>query len=196
MPLLPLETFVSPDDLFTQPAPEPEAGLRWWVVHTRPRAEKTLVRRLLRRDVPFFLPLCKRQWRTRGRLHCSYVPLFPGYVFLMGDGQAVFRTVETNLVARILAVDDQKQLHTDLARVYCLITAGAPLSPVERLQPGTLIEITSGPLTGLEGRVLRRGKQLKLIVEVQFLHQGVSVEIESWMIEPRESPRPLTTTNA
>ena len=51
-------------------------------------------------------------------------------------------------MARVLPVEDQRRLHADLARVYCLIATGAPLAPVERLQPGAPIEITSGPLAG------------------------------------------------
>ncbi|HLJ97933.1 MAG TPA: transcription termination/antitermination NusG family protein [Gemmataceae bacterium] len=196
MPLLPLEPFVFPDDLLDPAAVTPEGAAPWWVLHTRPRAEKSLARRLLRTTTPFFLPLCKRQWRHRGRLLCSYVPLFPGYVFLRADSQAVFKTLETNLVARVLPVPDQAQLHGDLARVYCLIASDAPLTPEERLKPGALVEITSGPLAGLEGKVLRRGKQLKFIVEVQFLQSGVSVEIESWMIEPKSDPAPIATVGA
>jgi transcription antitermination factor NusG len=192
MPLLPLEPFVFPDDLLEQSATSTEPSVPWWVLHTRPRAEKSLARKLLRSTTPFFLPLCKRQWRHRGRLLRSYVPLFPGYVFLRADSHSVFRTLETNLVARVLPVPDQAQLHSDLSRVYCLIATDAPLTPEERLKPGALVEITSGPLVGLEGKVLRRGKQLKFIVEVQFLQSGVSVEIESWMIEPKCSPTPLT----
>jgi transcription antitermination factor NusG len=192
MPLLPLEPFVFPDDLLRD-APSAEAP--WWVLHTRPRAEKSVARRLLRRSVPFFLPVCKRQWRNRGRTHCSFAPLFPGYVFLQGDSQAVFKTLETKLVARVLTVENQRRLQDDLARVYCLIATGAPLAPAERLQPGAPVEITSGPLAGLEGKVLRRGKQLKFIVEVQFLQRGVSVEIESWMIQPRGSLSPMATAN-
>jgi transcription antitermination factor NusG len=183
MPLLPLEPFVFPDNLLTQAAiSESELG-NWWVLHTRPRSEKSLVRRLLRRQVPFFLPLSKRKWRNRGRVHSSYLPLFPGYVFLRSDGPTAFRALETNLVARILDVPDQEQLQADLARIYSLIAAGAPLAAEDRLCPGSRVEIISGPFTGLEGKVLRRGKQLKLIVEVRFLQQGVSVEIESWMVE-------------
>ena len=193
MPLLPLEPFVFPDDLLDQSAVAPEGSARWWVLHTKPRAEKSLARKLLRSTTPFFLPLCKRQWRHRGRLLRSYVPLFPGYVFLRADSPSVFKTVETNLVARVLHVEDQRQLHGDLSRVYCLIATDAPLTPEERLQPGALVEITSGPLAGLEGKVLRRGKQLKFIVEVQFLQSGVSVEIESWMIEPKSAPSPIVT---
>ena len=80
-------------------------------------------------------------------------------------------------------------MRRDLERVYSLMATGAPLAPEERLAPGSLVEITSGPLVGLTGKVLRRGKQLKLIVEVQFLQRGVSVEIESWMIQPLSGQR-------
>jgi transcriptional antiterminator RfaH len=185
MPLLPLEPFVYPDELLNLPKAVDESHDRWWVLHTRPRAEKMLTRKLLKRDISFFLPLYKRQWRTRGRVLSSYLPLFPGYVFLKGDSQHVFHTLETNLVARVLTVTDQEQLHSDLVRVHRLIAAGSPLTSEARLQPGTPIEITRGPFTGLEGKVIRRGKLLRFIVEVQFLQQGVSVELESWMIEPR-----------
>ena len=196
MPLLPLEPFVFPNDLLEQADTLPDGSARWWVLHTRPRAEKSLARRLLRSATPFFLPLRKRQWRHRSRLLCSYVPLFPGYVFLRSDSQSVFKTLETNMVARVLPVQDQSQLHGDLARVYSLIATDAPLTPEERLKPGALVEITSGPLAGLEGKVLRRGKQLKFIVEVQFLQSGVSVEIESWMIEPKSNQAPVLTVGA
>ena len=194
MPLLPLEPFVFPNDLLTQPLAEIET-VPWWVLHTRPRTEKALARRLLHGHIRFFLPVCKHQWRNKGRLFCSHVPLFPGYVFLQAERDVVGKTLETNFVSRVLAVDDQRQLHLDLGRVYCLITSGAPLGPEERLRPGSPVEITAGPLAGMEGKILRRGKQLKFFVEVQFLQRGVSVEIESWMIQPRSSPDPLMTAN-
>jgi transcriptional antiterminator RfaH len=188
MPLLPLEPFIFPDDLLTNhemtPVRGPDDSCRWWVLHTRPRAEKSLARRLFPRGVPFFLPLYKRQWRSRGRSLCSHMPLFPGYVFLYGDAQVRLQALETNLLARVLHVEDSEQLQTDLARVYRLMTTGVALGPEERLQPGTPVVVISGPLAGLEGKVLRRGKQFKFFVEIEFLQRGVSVEIDSWMIEP------------
>jgi transcription termination/antitermination protein NusG len=191
MPLLPLEPFVFPDQLLDQPcdATATNGSLPWWVLHTRPRAEKALARKLLRQGTAFFLPIRKKQWQKHGRTFSSHVPLFPGYLFLKADDFAAFRTLETNFVARILRVPDQFQLQADLARVYRLIASGGALVPEEKLRPGALVEITTGPLSGLEGKILRRGKQLKFIVEVQFLQRGVSVEIESWMFEPRSSPQ-------
>jgi transcriptional antiterminator RfaH len=193
MPLLSPEPFVFPDDLLTRPATAGDTGVSWWVLHTRPRSEKAIARTLLHAQTAFFLPVYQRQWRKRGRMFSSYLPLFPGYVFLYGDSQARLRALETNLVANCLTVGDQRQLHTDLARVYSLIASGAPLSPEARMQPGALVEIVSGPFAGFEGKVLQRGKRLKLTVEVQFLQQGVSVEIESWMLQPRGKPQPPVT---
>src|SRR5689334_5793404 len=138
MPLLPLEPFVSPPTLFVDGPPGAGDSRRWWVLHTRPRAEKSLARRCLRRGVSFFLPLHKRQWRSRGRLLCSHVPLFPGYLFLHDDEGGRVAALETNLVARCLPVEDQAQLYADLDRVHRLIVAEAPLTPEERLQPGDL----------------------------------------------------------
>jgi transcriptional antiterminator RfaH len=193
VPLLPLEPFVFPNDLLGESEVAADCDSRWWVLHTRPRAEKTLARRLLQKQTPFFLPVCKRQWRHQGRVQRSYVPLFPSYVFLQGDRNIVLRALETNLLVRVLPVEDQAQLQEDLRRVYYLIASDAPLTPEDRLQPGDWVEITSGPLAGLEGKILRRGKQLRFIVEVQFLQRGVSVEIEGWMIQPRGTPQVLKT---
>jgi transcriptional antiterminator RfaH len=194
MPLLPLEPFLYPQDLLTGPPPAAGGEARWWVLHTRPRAEKSLARRFLDRQVPFFLPLYKRQWRSRGRLLASHVPLFPGYVFLHGEGRERLQALETNLVAQVLPVADQGELHADLARVHSLMATGAPLTPEERLTPGTRVQIVRGSFAGLEGTVLREGRQVRLVVEVRFLHQGVSVELEPWVLEPlaaRPVPVPL-----
>lgn len=185
MPLLPLETFVYPEDLLGELSTTAEPKDAWWVLHTKPRAEKALARRLLQRQVAFFLPQSKRQWRHRGRLQCSHMPLFPGYLFVQAERGDLGKCWESNLIARILQVEDQKRLQDDLRRVYYLMNSGLPLTPEDQLKPGALVEITCGALAGLEGRVLQRGKQLKLIIEVQFLQRGVSVEVESWMIQSK-----------
>src|SRR5207248_9952873 len=101
------------------------------------------------------LPLCPRQWRSRGRELCSHLPLFPSYVFLHGDPQVRLAALQTKLVAHCLEVADQVRMRADLVAVHRLITSGSPLVPEERLQPGVAVEITSGPLAGLEGVVIR-----------------------------------------
>jgi transcription antitermination factor NusG len=189
MPLLVAEPSLFPDTLFSGDDSCPATVPDWLVVYTRARAEKALARNLLARRVGFFLPLHERRWRSpAGRMCCSYLPLFPGYVFLHGATEARLPALETGLVSRCLSVVDQVGLHRDLARVYRLISSGAPVLPEERLEPGNLVEFVSGPLAGLEGKVIRRGKQWRLVVEVELLQRGVSVEIDSQMVQPLRKP--------
>src|SRR5439155_11559252 len=158
---------------------------RWLVIYTRARAEKALARSLRHRQVGFFLPLYEQMWRSpAGRMRCSHLPLFPGYLFLHGATEARLHALETGLVSRCLSVVDQVGLHRDLARVYRLVSSGGPVLPENRLEPGSPVEFVVGPLAGLQGKVIRRGKQLRLVVEVRLLQRGVSVEIESHMVQP------------
>jgi transcriptional antiterminator RfaH len=182
MPLLPLEPYVYPDDLLTNVEASKDRSEVWWVLHTRPRAEKALARKLHGQHLSFFLPLYKKQWRNRGRLLASHMPLFPGYIFLHGDAQSRVRALETNQVAQVLTVPDGAELRADLEQVYRMMQGGMLLTPEERLQPGDEVEIVSGSLAGLRGKVLRRGKELRFFVEVHLLQRGVSVEVEGWMI--------------
>src|SRR5262249_33116911 len=79
---------------------------RWWVLHTRPRAEKTLARKCLGRGTPFFLPVYQKEWRSRGRLLRSNLPLFPGYLFLRGTAEDRLHALETHLIVPTLPADD------------------------------------------------------------------------------------------
>lgn len=187
MPLLPLETYIAPDNLLDPPLIPEADPASWWVLHTRPRAEKSLARHFLARNLSFFLPQYLRQWRNQGRLFRSYMPLFPGYIFLYGDAQTRLHALETNQVAHTLPVADPEQLRADLFRVHRMMQTGMLMAPEERLQPGTAVEVVAGPLAGLEGKILRRGKELRFFVEVQLLQCGVSVEVEGWMLRPLSS---------
>src|SRR5205807_2675184 len=109
MPILPLDAYVYPDDLLLDERQSFPSRGEWWVIHTRPRAEKALGRKLLGMERPFFLPLYPKQWRNDGRLHCSFLPLFSGYLFAVGDAGFRGDLLATKQVANVLPVPDQPQ---------------------------------------------------------------------------------------
>jgi transcription antitermination factor NusG len=186
MPLVPAETCLFPDRLLDAPQTGVDETSRWWVLHTRPRAEKTLARRLLGREVGFYLPLYEHRLSSGGRARSSFLPLFPGYVFLHGNDEDRRLALETNQIAQALAVPDQLGLFGDLQRIRQLLETRQNLTPEQRLQPGTPVRIIAGALAGMAGVVVRQGRQLRFVVAVSFLQSGASVDVESWMIEPIE----------
>ncbi len=184
MPLLPLEPFIYPPDLLTTLGQSAEETEHWWVLHTRPRAEKVLARKLLALRQDFFLPLYKKKLQIRGRSLTSYLPLFPSYVFMRGDENARLEALRTNQIIRVLPVPEGKRLRADLTSTYRLMECGAPVAPEDRLQPGMAVVLTSGPLSGLQGKIIRRNTHLRFVIEVDFIQQGASVEVEGWMLQP------------
>lgn len=181
MPILAAETELYPETLFGNLPPE-SCERSWFVLHTRPRQEKSLARQLLEHQVPFFLPLIPHRNQIRGRIITSHIPLFTSYVFLLADQQERLAALTTRRVVMALKVPDQERLWADLRQIHRLIETGAPITPEDRLQAGMKVEIRSGPLQGLRGTVLRTATGRRFVVQVDFIQRGASVELDDFML--------------
>jgi transcriptional antiterminator RfaH len=184
VPVLPPEINLFPDNLLAEPAAMKVGDRCWWVLHTKPRQEKSIARRLVTDALPFYLPLVAQRKKTRDRVICSQIPLFPGYVFLFGTRIERTHSLTTNRIANILKVAQQEDMWRDLTQVQRLIDTGAPIRPEGRLVAGTPVEITSGPLAGLKGTILKDGSRRRFLVQVDFLHQGASVLLDDFYLTP------------
>jgi transcriptional antiterminator RfaH len=185
VPILGEEPDLYPDTLLDQPPSEP-TDRRWFALYTRARQEKSLARELLKYGVPFYLPLVRKTSVSRGRRRTSLSPLFAGYIFLHAAEEERVRSLATNRVSRVLTVEQPEQLVYDLRQLRQLIAAGAPLTIESRLAPGRRIRVRQGAFAGLEGTVLKRRGETRLLVSVNFLQQGASVEIDDFLLEPLE----------
>ena len=188
MPILDRGTTVFPETLLeTQPllesGPLESTARRWWVLYTRSRQEKAIARALLGREIPFYLPLVRRTLRHRGKNRRSFVPLFSGYLFMYGSEEERGYALTTNRISQTLIVPEPERFFYDLQRIHRLIGTNAPLTPESRLVPGNRVRVKGGPFAGFEGTILRRRGETRLLVAVDFLQQGVSVQIDDFMLD-------------
>jgi transcriptional antiterminator RfaH len=183
MPLLPAESPLYPDCLFDQPR-SGAVDRNWWVLHTRPRQEKALARQLFSSAISYYLPLVSKRLRSKNRTLTSYVPLFSGYVFLLAEKEERIAALATHRVVQSIPVVDQERLWIDLAQIHRLINSGAPITPEGQLTVGTVVEIRSGPLTGLKGKIVRSATGRRFIVEVDFIQRGASVLLDDFALTP------------
>jgi transcription antitermination factor NusG len=184
MPLVASEPALFPEALFSDSDALAGRPGRWWAVYTKSRAEKTLARHLLTREVPYYLPLSRNSYRKNGRTFTSYLPLFPGYVFLHANETERVIALESNVVSRILPIPDQARLFADLRKVDRMLAAEAPVATTHEFLPGEPVRIVAGPFEGQSGTLVRHGNQSRLVVEVAFLQQAVWADVEDWMVEP------------
>lgn len=186
MPILDRESDCFPRYLLDDS--EMSASRKWYAVYTLARREKELMRRLRVLGVRHYCPLiAKRNRSPGGRIRVAHVPLFASYVFLHAEPSERTLALSTNCISRWLDVTEPELLLADLRQVQRLIESGVLLVPEARLESGMRVRIRSGPLAGIEGAVLRREKESRLLVSVDFLQQGASLLLDDCQVEALDS---------
>lgn len=170
----------------------PEIGLQaswltpsWYAVYTRSRHEQAVKKELDHKGIEGFLPLFNKisQWKDRRKM--VQVPLFPGYLFvkiplvtrlevlkafgvvgLVGDGWAPLSIPEEQILA-----------------VHKFIETGLQGDPHPYIALGQRVRIVDGPLSGVEGILVRKKNLSRLVLSIDLIQRAVSVEIDSWKIE-------------
>ncbi|MEQ8848781.1 transcription termination/antitermination NusG family protein [Botrimarina sp.] len=163
-------------------------GALWWMVYTKSRQEKRLSQQLREMGVPHYLPVHTREAATRGRVRVVEEPLFAGYLFLCCDDDQRREALSTNRISSTTPVAEAGRLRYELAQVARSIAAGASLTLESKLEPGDWVRVRSGLYAGLEGMVLRRHSRTNLLLSVNFLKQGASLELPDCFLEPIDPP--------
>ena len=126
----------------------------------------------------------RRRYRSPGgRARSSYLPLFPNYVFLSGDEETLYEAVATGCVSRCLAVKDPAAFVKDLRQFQQLLSVGAALTPEARLEPGMWVRVKTGPFKGIEGVVMERRANRRLLVMVNYIQRGASMDLGDCELE-------------
>ena len=174
MPILAREPDQYPDNLLDEPLQS-----NWWAIYTMSRREKELMRKLHAKQIAFYGPTIEQRKRSpAGRIRTSYMPVFNGYVFLNGGPNERYEAMTTNCVSRAVEVKDVETFVEELRAINRVLTSGFDVSREERLESGDAVRVISGPLKGAQGTLLYRKGCKRLCVSVNFVQQGVSVEVD------------------
>ena len=186
MPILPAEPDIYPANLWPDLTEGGEGSSRrkWWCLHTKPRQEKATARDLRAIRVPYYLPQVLHEAHTpQGRKTRSVIPLFTSYLFLFGDEAERVASLKGNRLVRVIEVVDQNALNQDLYQIHRLLASGLAVLPELTVPVGARVRILNGPLTGMVGRVIRRGKRDHFVALVNFLGSGAVVDLADWQVE-------------
>ena len=150
---------------------------QWLVAYTQPRAEKRVYDRLLEAGIETYLPLYTtiRQWADRKKK--VEVPLFNSYIFVRVRERERIKVLEVPGVVRFIyylqkpAVVRDKEI--DAVKKFLNKTEGLKI----RVTKGEYVEIASGPMEGIYGKVIRVGK-VKIIVQIEQLNMSLVAEVD------------------
>lgn len=160
-----------------------DGALIWQVAYTRPRCEKLVAGYCLARRMEHYLPLrleIKVYQRRKARV---LKPLFPGYVFARLNSRLRLALLQSGQVVRLLPVPDEERFVFELSQVRAALDANPALMACRAISKGQRARITAGPFQGLEGVVEAVRNEVRVVLNVDFIGQGVPVEVAFDMLE-------------
>jgi transcription termination/antitermination protein NusG len=178
---------VAPDAVTTVEA----AGVpAWHVLWTRSHCEALVRDQLVAGGFDVFLPLLDIWSRRGGLRRVTPVPLFPGYLFLH---HALDKTSDVQVrKARGLVTilgdrwDERAVVPAhEIDAIRAIVASSVPVFVHPYVREGQRVRITRGPLTDVEGLLIRT-KPTKglLVVSVELLRRSVAVEVDCTFVVP------------
>lgn len=161
---------------------------QWYALHTRCRHEKQVAAQLQERGIEVFLPLIKevRRWSDRRKL--VEVPLFSCYIFvrLALTYSAPTVAVQVPGVLRVVGFHNGPTAipRSEIEAIQKVLAVPANRSPYEFLKVGQKVRIRSGSLDGIEGILIGRNGERRLVISVNVIQQSIAVVVEGYDIEP------------
>ncbi len=170
----------------------PIAAPSWYALWTRHQSEELVHEQLQGKRFHSFLPTLDVWVRRNGSRHRSTVPMFPGYIFLQHamDKESYLTVANTRGIIKILGERWDRLApipDREIANIQRLHTADADAAPYpySRLQIGQRVQISTGPLAGIEGVLVRNhANRGLLVVSIDLLQRSVAVELDCSHVSP------------
>jgi transcriptional antiterminator NusG len=169
----------SPARLITRE--DPQSAQRWFAVWTRSRHERAVFDQLVDRGIEAFFPTVPRWSRWKDRKKKIDWPLFPGYCFAHISAPGRLTVLKCAGVVSIVSFNGELAPVPDdeIESIRTLVNSALPYDPCPMLKTGTKVEVVHGPLKGVIGKLQRKGPQTRLVLSVDLIGRGVSVQVDA-----------------
>lgn len=161
---------------------------RWFAIYTRFKCEKFVADLLHKKSIDAYVPLVNRTKRYERKIKHYQVPLINCYVFVCITQKDYLQVLETEYVLKflrqgkdLLAIPFQeiqtlKRIAGDVAEIEA--------SSVQDFIPGEQVEVISGTLTGLQGKVISKSGKKSFVVELENIGFQLRINIDLNLIVP------------
>jgi transcription antitermination factor NusG len=160
----------------------------WFAVSTRSRQEKVSANMLQSLGVRVFLPTVTEIHRWSDRKKAVTVPLFPSYLFVQiaVSRQSQLRILNVpgcvNFVGNQtgpLAIPEH-----EIEDIRSLLTNREDCSPYPFLNVGERVRVFGGALDGVEGTLVGKGPDSKLVISIALIQRAMAVSVYGLDVRP------------
>jgi transcription antitermination factor NusG len=138
-------------------------------------------RQLCGKGIESFLPTMARWSRWKDRCKRVDWPLFPGYCFARIHPENARAVLTCSGAVTLVSFEGRLAPIADaeIESLRTLTETRLRYDPCPLIREGTSVEVVSGPLRGVVGRLVRKGSNARLVLSVALIGQAVSVQVDA-----------------
>ena len=163
-------------------------GERWYLAHTLPNKEATVVMRLSAQGFRNFLPRRIKTVRHARRMREVNAPVFPRYIFVALDlDRDQWRSVNGTIGVSSLFMAQDRPLPVPVGVVETLIMSAdraGRLRFAQDLRKGQKVRLINGPFAEALGVLDRLDNKGRIEVLLDIMGKGVRVRLQREWVEP------------
>ena len=154
----------------------------WYAIYVRSKHEKNVHSALLNKGIESTLPLKTviRQWSDRKKK--VQLPMFRGYVFVkINLNIDKLNVLQTPGVVKFIHFNNQIPAipEEQIFWLDALLSSESEINYETQYLLGNEAEVIAGPFKGLKGKVIKQKSVLRVILWIDIIMQGISVEMDS-----------------
>lgn len=165
--------------------------MSWYALYTRHQHEKTVDQVLTNKGFNTFLPLYATSHNWKDRTKSLSLPLFPCYVFLKGGIERRLQILTTPGVYGLVSSAGQPAAipEVEIEAIRRVVESGARVEAHPYLKCGNWVRVKRGPLTGIEGILVRKKNISRLVLSVEILGTAAAIEVAALQVEAINTPK-------
>jgi transcription antitermination factor NusG len=169
----------------------------WYAIYTRHQHEKTVAQILTGKGFNTFLPLYATTHNWKDRIKALTLPLFPCYVFLKGGIERRLQIITTPGIYGLVSSAGQPAAIPDIEieAIRRVVDSGTRVEIHPFLKCGSWVRVKCGPLTGIEGILVRKKSVSRLVLNVAILGTAAAIEVAAFQVEVVTAPRGRDSNN-
>ena len=158
----------------------------WFAAYTSSRHEKRVASYFADRQIESFLPLyaTRHRWKNRCEMNLE-LPLFPNYVFVRIDPRERACVLEVPGVVSLVGFGRTLAPLSDFEIEALRSGLGQrKIEPHPYLVIGERVRIKCGPMAGMQGVLVRRKSNFRVVLALDVIMRCVAVEVDADDLEP------------
>lgn len=152
----------------------------WYAVRTRSNHERVAAAVLAGKGYERYLPTYRVRRRWSDRVVVTELPIFPGYVFCRFDAKQRLPILTTPGVVSVIGFGAEPSpiTESEIEAIQTVLESGLNAEPCPFLKEGQRIRVKQGALEGLEGILLKKKSEWRMVISVTMLQRSLAVEID------------------